>query len=263
MVSWHRSQLDEFDLWSDGSIDWTPSELATEERRYMASDSNDEPPGDSGPVTGSRWCCMTCRAASWIWDNEVGYVCQNCGGLEFFDVSQPTKMETSTGVWMYVPHSPSSAVGSPDEDSQRCQGSLSDSPGRSPKDVRNDQRLFGDPEQDEEGDDDTPALDPEALAEMAHVLTVTSKKLQASVLGRKFTGRRSIEERKKNSTCSAIGQVTLSAQFHRRSEMAVEKVPVVQVLHLATTSIPVTRESRKPMWLEFKKISSNMMNKII
>jgi hypothetical protein len=42
--------------------------------------------------------------------------------------------------------------------------------------------LFGDPEQDEEGDDDTPALDPEALAEMAHVLTVTSKKLQASVL---------------------------------------------------------------------------------
>jgi hypothetical protein len=54
MVSWHRSQLDEFDLWSDGSIDWTPSELATEERRYMASDSNDEPPGDSGPVTGSR-----------------------------------------------------------------------------------------------------------------------------------------------------------------------------------------------------------------
>ena len=207
MVSWHRSQLDEFDLWSDGSIDWTPSELATEERRCMASDSNDEPPGDSGPVTGSRWCCMTCRAASWIWDNEVGYVCQNCGGLEFFDVSQPTKMETSTGVWMYVPHSPSSAVGSPDEDSKRCQGSLSDSPGRSPKDVRNDQRLFGDPEQDEEGDDDTPALDPEALAEMAHVLTVTSKKLQASVLGRKFTGRRSIEERKKNSTCSACGQL--------------------------------------------------------
>lgn len=88
---------------------------------------------------------MTCRAASWIWDNEAGYVCQNCGGLEFFDVSQPTKMETSTGVWMYVPHSPSSAAGSPDEDSKRCQGSLSDSPGRSPKDVRNDQRLFGAP----------------------------------------------------------------------------------------------------------------------
>ena len=39
------------------------------------------------------------------------------------------------------------------------------------------------------------------------MLTVTSKKLQASVLGRKFTRRRSIEEKKKNSTCSACGQM--------------------------------------------------------
>ena len=39
------------------------------------------------------------------------------------------------------------------------------------------------------------------------MLTVTSKKLQASVLGRKFSGRKSIEERKKTSSCSACGQV--------------------------------------------------------
>ena len=146
MVSWHRScDLEaDFELFSDGSIDWTPSELAAEERRYLASDSNDGPPGDLGPVTGSRWCCMTCRSASWIWDDEIGYACQNCGGREFFDVTQPTKMETSTGVWMYVPHSPSSAVGSPDEDSKRFQGSPSDSPGRSPN-VLHDKRLFREP----------------------------------------------------------------------------------------------------------------------
>ena len=49
------------------------------------------------------------------------------------------------------------------------------------------------------------------IAEIAEVLTVTSKKLQSSVLGRKFTGRKSIEERKKNSSCSACGQMGHSA----------------------------------------------------
>ena len=47
----------------------------------------------------------------------------------------------------------------------------------------------------------------ETLAEIADVLTVTSKKLQSSVLGRKFTGRRSIEDRKRTSSCSACGQM--------------------------------------------------------
>ena len=50
-------------------------------------------------------------------------------------------------------------------------------------------------------------MSPEDLAEIAQVLTVTSKKLQASVLGRKFSGRRSVEERKKISSCSARGQI--------------------------------------------------------
>ena len=63
----------------------------------------------------------------------------------------------------------------------------------------------------EEGDGDyeeadVPSIDVDTLADLAQVLTVTSKKLQASVLGRKFTGRKSIEERKKTSTCSACGQ---------------------------------------------------------
>ena len=50
-------------------------------------------------------------------------------------------------------------------------------------------------------------MSPEDLAETAQVLTVTSKKLQASVLGRTFSGRRSIEERKKTSSCRACGQI--------------------------------------------------------
>ena len=68
---------------------------------------------------------------------------------------------------------------------------------------------FHDPEADEneeqldECDDGQPSNLEGAIAEIAEVLTVTSKKLQASVLGRKFTNRRSIEERKKTSSCSA------------------------------------------------------------
>ena len=59
----------------------------------------------------------------------------------------------------------------------------------------------------EECDADETALNSADIAELAQVLTVTSKKLQASVLGRKFSGRKSIEERKKNSSCSACGQI--------------------------------------------------------
>ena len=46
-----------------------------------------------------------------------------------------------------------------------------------------------------------------SLSELASVLTVTSNKLRAATLGRKFTGRKSIEERKRTSTCSACGAV--------------------------------------------------------
>ena len=48
----------------------------------------------------------------------------------------------------------------------------------------------------------------DTVAQLADVLTVTSKKLQSTVLGRKFTGRpRTIEERKRTSTCSACGKL--------------------------------------------------------
>ncbi|CAK8991428.1 Integrase catalytic domain-containing protein, partial [Durusdinium trenchii] len=48
----------------------------------------------------------------------------------------------------------------------------------------------------------------DAVAQLADVLTVTSKKLQSTVLGRKFTGRpRTIDDRKRTSTCSACGRV--------------------------------------------------------
>ena len=68
-----------------------------------------------------------------------------------------------------------------------------------------DEEQEGD-EQPEQTADDPPALE-DTLAEIAEVLTVTSKKLQASVLGRKFSNRKSIEERKRTSSCSACGQM--------------------------------------------------------
>ncbi|CAK9042430.1 unnamed protein product [Durusdinium trenchii] len=55
-----------------------------------------------------------------------------------------------------------------------------------------------DPEEPQELED----ADPESLAQ---VLTVTARKLQSMTLGRKFSGTKSIEERKKTSTCSACG----------------------------------------------------------
>ena len=60
----------------------------------------------------------------------------------------------------------------------------------------------GDQQEPEDGEPD--GLD-ESLENLATVLSVTSKKLQSTVLGRKFSGRRSIEERKRTSACSACG----------------------------------------------------------
>ena len=56
-------------------------------------------------------------------------------------------------------------------------------------------------------DDEFSGLSPEDLQDLASVLTVTSKKLQSTVLGRKYSGKpKTIEERKKTSTCSACGE---------------------------------------------------------
>ncbi|CAE7366584.1 GIP [Symbiodinium natans] len=52
--------------------------------------------------------------------------------------------------------------------------------------------------------------DPEgAIQELMQVLTVTSKKLQSMTQGRKYRGapRKSVEERKRSSSCSACGQI--------------------------------------------------------
>ncbi|CAJ1342740.1 unnamed protein product, partial [Effrenium voratum] len=54
---------------------------------------------------------------------------------------------------------------------------------------------------DYEGDDTAPA----EIAEVADVLTLTAQRLKATTLGRKFSGNKSIEERKKSSHCSACG----------------------------------------------------------
>ena len=61
-----------------------------------------------------------------------------------------------------------------------------------------------DDEDAEELLEDNPSEDLD-LGSVAEVLTVTAKKLQSLTLGRKFSGPRSIAERKKTSTCSACG----------------------------------------------------------
>ena len=61
---------------------------------------------------------------------------------------------------------------------------------------------------DQEADFDEEDDDGSSLQDLANVLTVTSRKLQSTVLGRKFSGRpRSIEERKRTSACTACGQM--------------------------------------------------------
>ena len=59
----------------------------------------------------------------------------------------------------------------------------------------------------DEGEDEN--IDNETVESLMEVLTVTSRKLQAMTQGRKYRGapRKSIEERKKSSACSACGQV--------------------------------------------------------
>ena len=74
---------------------------------------------------------------------------------------------------------------------------------------------FQDPEEQNQGEDVQEQEDDagfvevsDVVNELAQVLTVTSKKLQSTVLGRKFSGRpRTIEERKKTSSCTACGQM--------------------------------------------------------
>lgn len=62
------------------------------------------------------------------------------------------------------------------------------------------------PPAEEEADEELVPADQEVDAqELAEVLTVTAKKLQSLTLGRKFSGSRTIEERKRTSSCSACG----------------------------------------------------------
>ena len=44
------------------------------------------------------------------------------------------------------------------------------------------------------------------LTDLMDVLTVTAKRLQSTVLGRKFTGKRTLAERKRTSSCASCGQ---------------------------------------------------------
>ncbi|CAE7766941.1 unnamed protein product [Symbiodinium sp. CCMP2592] len=74
-----------------------------------------------------------------------------------------------------------------------------------------DQADDGDGEEPDDGDEELLPDDDqgeESVESLMQVLTVTSKKLQAMTQGRKYRGapRKTIEERKKTSSCSACGQ---------------------------------------------------------
>ena len=91
------------------------------------------------------------------------------------------------------------------------EGNEEDEPDQSPE---ADEEYFEPETFDEQAADPSPSAETEpadedelgsSLNELATVLTVTSNKLRAATLGRKFTGRKSIEERKRTSSCSACG----------------------------------------------------------
>ncbi|CAK9030852.1 Pentatricopeptide repeat-containing protein [Durusdinium trenchii] len=91
------------------------------------------------------------------------------------------------------------------------EGNEEDEPDQSPE---ADEEYFEPETFDEQAADPSPSAETEPadedelgsfLNELATVLTVTSNKLRAATLGRKFTGRKSIEERKRTSSCSACG----------------------------------------------------------
>ena len=63
---------------------------------------------------------------------------------------------------------------------------------------------IGDDAEDPDQEQDEPEVD---FGEVAEVLTVTAKKLQALTLGRKFSGNRHVADRKKNTHCAACGEL--------------------------------------------------------
>ena len=145
MVSWHRSRPLEVDISDDASLDWSPSELAAEidddvERRSMAESVGVPVPpkvDDPGPTSdadaaGARWRCVNCPSSEWH-RSDGRYVCVRCGCNEFYNLDEPTKLETATGTWVYVPHSPNSASGSLDDGSIRDDCSPYGSPGKTGK----------------------------------------------------------------------------------------------------------------------------------
>eukprot|EP00435_Cladocopium_sp_Y103_P033616 s577_g8.t1 len=51
-----------------------------------------------------KWRCYHCNSKFWQWDYSLqSWVCDDCGGTEFFDVTQPRRHATDEGCWVYVP----------------------------------------------------------------------------------------------------------------------------------------------------------------
>ena len=86
----------------------------------------------------------------------------------------------------------------PEEDDQRDDGDEEYENDENAEDGNADDADAPEQEQDE------PEVD---FSEVAEVLTVTAKKLQALTLGRKFSGNRNVNDRKKNTHCAACGEL--------------------------------------------------------
>ena len=93
-------EFDDMDLFAGDSLhEW-----------YVSNDvsSPPAPVPNSGPATSSSpspWQCLVCgyHAHTWNVDRET-WVCDRCHASNFHDLRQPTRRETPTGTWVYVPH---------------------------------------------------------------------------------------------------------------------------------------------------------------
>lgn len=69
---------------------------------YEAFNNDDEPNQQSVPEA-SHWKCVGCDSGFSSWVNGR-WECDNCGVTDFYDSRKPTRMQTSSGVWMFMPH---------------------------------------------------------------------------------------------------------------------------------------------------------------
>ena len=96
-----------------------------------------EVPGSSSGPRRQVFACLTCGHTTHAEDISGLWICSTCWKMRPPDTSRPSKHETPTGTWMYMPHPPSHP-------------GASNPPSRSPGPAPNEGRPRRDP--GEEGD---------------------------------------------------------------------------------------------------------------